>query len=516
MGEALPKFDTTEIEDPKDEPVVNDFSPEKVKGSYLSWLQETEKLENDESDENSEFWRERLNGESAESRRLAGAVRQAIEEMLSNQSASHEAMIVFQNIVTQSHEITRGIFAGEYHEDLTAKGRWSILREFNRELMLVLIPPRIPESFIKCQFILHRFTSNPYYDEQVFDPTKYRPIEPGEVAAGQEKIMSEINLQEYEGKTTNTATALENLIPEAYETKPDYALTVLDIGCGDGRVAIPLAALGHQVNALDISDKMIAGLAARAERFSQDYIEQVGTIHQHGKVATTNSLLNTSIGVFEKINSISDDFERDVENIPEHINGAVGDFFELDQVEYEKRFGSEPADVAIIMWHTFGFAGTHDGELQVLKNIYQNLQPGGRIIIEMPDRNFGPYFEAIAAHYASELGKKRQDPNYKPYPLGTLFDAPSKQEGALTSDSEEVAVPRYLPSNREIQQVMEEAGFSFLKIKNYFVSAKNEQGEVLVIKENMFVAEKPHTKEQLEEMVSQQMQKSDTRPTELE
>ena len=502
MGEALPKFDPTKTEEPKVESTDNDFSPEGVQERYLSWLQETEKLENDESDESSEFWQERLREETVESRRLAGAIGQAIEEMLPNQSAGHEAAMIVQNIVTGSNELARGFFDGEYREDSTAKNRWSILREFNRELIIVLARQRTPASFIKSQDILHRFISSPFYDEQVFDPAKHRPIEPGEIAAGQEKIMSEINLQEYEDKTTNTATALENLISEVYETKPDYSMTVLDIGCGDGRVAIPLAALGHQVNALDISNKMIVGLAARAEQFSKDYIEQVGTIYQHGKVATTNSLLNTSIGVFEKINSVSNDFEQDVESAPEHINGAVGDFFELNQAEYERKFGTKPADVAIIMWHTFGFAGTHDGELQVLNNIFQNLQPGGRIIIEMPDRNFGPYHEAIAAHYASELEKKRQNPDYKPYPLGTLFDAPSKQEGALTSGSETVAVPRYLPSNKEIWQVIEEVGFSFLKIKNYFVSAENEQGEVLIIKENMFVAEKPHTKEQLQEMVA--------------
>lgn len=39
---------------------------------------------------------------------------------------------------------------------------------------------------------------------------------------------------------------------------------VLDFGCGDGRVAIPLAALGYEVTAVDSSQRMLDRLAERA------------------------------------------------------------------------------------------------------------------------------------------------------------------------------------------------------------------------------------------------------------
>jgi 2-polyprenyl-3-methyl-5-hydroxy-6-metoxy-1,4-benzoquinol methylase len=37
----------------------------------------------------------------------------------------------------------------------------------------------------------------------------------------------------------------------------------LDFGCGDGRVAIPLAALGYEVTAVDSSQRMLDRLAER-------------------------------------------------------------------------------------------------------------------------------------------------------------------------------------------------------------------------------------------------------------
>ncbi|MFJ3950309.1 class I SAM-dependent methyltransferase [Streptomyces libani] len=44
---------------------------------------------------------------------------------------------------------------------------------------------------------------------------------------------------------------------------PDGA-KVLDFGCGDGRVAIPLAALGYEMTAVDASQRMLDRLAERA------------------------------------------------------------------------------------------------------------------------------------------------------------------------------------------------------------------------------------------------------------
>lgn len=42
--------------------------------------------------------------------------------------------------------------------------------------------------------------------------------------------------------------------------------SVLDVGCGPGTLAVPLAQKGHRVQAVDFSDAMLAELAAKAEK----------------------------------------------------------------------------------------------------------------------------------------------------------------------------------------------------------------------------------------------------------
>ncbi len=55
------------------------------------------------------------------------------------------------------------------------------------------------------------------------------------------------------------------------EVKPDW--TVLDIGCGPGTLAIPLAQKAKSVTALDISTQMLKNLKINAEKTSLDNIE---------------------------------------------------------------------------------------------------------------------------------------------------------------------------------------------------------------------------------------------------
>lgn len=417
--------------------------------------------------------------ESIRARRLAGEVGLAIQAMLKNQPNDMESSLVAQNIIQSASEIQNKA-ATSSDQIVKSKDVLLQLYELNRELLFFLAQPRTPEGFITGQNWISKYFFDQYYDSRNQSASsEVRPLTPEEVSEGQQEIMKRINLRDYEGKTTNTQVTLENLIPAIYEAAPDTSLTILDIGAGEGRIAIPLAALGHKINALDLSPSMKGAITQRAAEFRDDYL-----YHE------PNELVDTTISTMNKLNARTNDTETDIERITEHIKAQTGNFFNLDRKAYSELFGEQPADVAIIMWHTFGFAGDHDGQLKVLQNIYANLKQGGRIIIEMPDRNFGPYARAVREFHAQELAKKQSDPDYKPLPLGALIDAPSNDNGNLSTSSQSVSAPRYFPSNEEISDVLGEAGFNILDTKNYFVPQQSHQDKTLVIKENLFIAEK--------------------------
>lgn len=64
------------------------------------------------------------------------------------------------------------------------------------------------------------------------------------------------------GLDTAESALVEHFLPEGCR--------VLDLGCGNGRVALALAALGHQVEGLDISPSMIEEARAAAEAAGLD------------------------------------------------------------------------------------------------------------------------------------------------------------------------------------------------------------------------------------------------------
>jgi 2-polyprenyl-3-methyl-5-hydroxy-6-metoxy-1,4-benzoquinol methylase len=55
---------------------------------------------------------------------------------------------------------------------------------------------------------------------------------------------------------------------------PTQGAHIVDLGCGTGNVAIPLAELGYAVTGIDLSDTMLAVAAQKAERTSVEWLEQ--------------------------------------------------------------------------------------------------------------------------------------------------------------------------------------------------------------------------------------------------
>ncbi len=101
--------------------------------------------------------------------------------------------------------------------------------------------------------------------------------------------------------------------------------TVLDLGCGPGRHALPLAASGHTVTAVDTSPTLL------------EHLDQA-----RGKLPI------------------------------EIINADMREFARADAF-----------DLVLVMWTSFGYFEDEADHRRVLAHIHQSLRPGGRLVLDL-------------------------------------------------------------------------------------------------------------------------------------
>jgi SAM-dependent methyltransferase len=107
---------------------------------------------------------------------------------------------------------------------------------------------------------------------------------------------------------------------------------IVDLGCGDGRVAVALAVRGHHVTGLDYSASMLAAARDRAAQFGAD-IELV---------------------------------EADVRAAHQHVTGV---------------------DVALSWYTSFGYFDDTADDLAALESAREALAPGGLLLLELQHRD---------------------------------------------------------------------------------------------------------------------------------
>jgi|GEM_PF-6838180 len=392
---------------------------------------------------------------------LAEAVSRHIGLMLQNQANDLEINLIRENILMSAQKV----LLNPEPDDENLAGRENLIF-INQELNMILGLPPTKEGFIDGQVFMGR-----YLKDNIKSTGGNAEYLVASIINGYLRRLynnESFDLREYEDKTTDTAQTLDHALevieddPYLRVTSDNDFLTIINYGAGGARDSIPFALLGHKVNGIDISARMVAQGQERVMEFQS--MAANGTVDPYKQqIDQVIADHNLSYG------------PEDVAALSQRIDIREGNFSTFSGEQYKKTFG-EPADAAMMMWHTFGFAGDHDGQRQALTNIYDSLRPGGMVIIEMPDRNFGQYARMIRKYHAEHPSE----------PFGAVVDAPSSQPGQVTEQNSANLSPRYFPSREEIETVLQESGFEIEHVRTYFV--RNEDN--LVIKENMYVARK--------------------------
>jgi len=121
-----------------------------------------------------------------------------------------------------------------------------------------------------------------------------------------------------------TADRDVDFIERALDLEPGMA--ILDLGCGQGRHAIPLAERGYRVTGLDLSETMLH----RAQRFAHDHSVRVEWV------------------------------QRRMEDLD----------------------GLGPFDAVVCLFTVWGYYGD-EGDANVLEHIHHVLRPGGRLMLDL-------------------------------------------------------------------------------------------------------------------------------------
>lgn len=101
--------------------------------------------------------------------------------------------------------------------------------------------------------------------------------------------------------------------------------SVLDLGCGPGRHALPLAASGYPVTAVDTSQTLL-----------------------------------------------------------EHLEAARGELpIEIVEADMREFVRAGAYDLVLVMWTSFGYFEDEADHVKVLANIHQSLKPGGRLVLDL-------------------------------------------------------------------------------------------------------------------------------------
>lgn len=276
-----------------------------------------------------------------------------------------------------------------------------------------------------------------------------------------------------EEKTANTTETLRRLFSIIDH---HHYQNVLDLGTGEGRIAIPLAMRGLHVTGIDQVEKKLLSVA---ERLAKE-------VHKTSENGYSWPHLEKLIeeGVIQE-SALNFNYQEVLKNyVP-----LKGNFFQIEEALTQAK-KSETYDLVTFTWHTFCETGTVDNQIGVLKQVYNRLNPGGMVYIEIPDRTVGAYKYALNENL-------RRHPDE---PVGVSRDSTCLRYG-VACVYDETAPPRFFPGRDEIRNLLRSLGFVHVKLDTYLVTSQDNTGKKYIeVKELVITAMKPESKAEAEKV----------------
>lgn len=279
--------------------------------------------------------------------------------------------------------------------------------------------------------------------------------------------------------------------------------TVLDLGTGDGRIAGMLARLGFNVVGLDISQEQLnrgeqrlkeegEGLRGEHERAGLSY-HTLRKLDDESKLParpllddqTTQRHYVTVKGDFDNmlsdINELLTNWDELHPGIDKYAFFNVEPWNEYAFQNPYNQFHDVAFDAAMFNWHTFCEISSADKQQEALRAAMDMLNPGGLLILELPDRGVDPYASLVKEYHDS----------HPESPYGTRQDVYKNGEG----EAEEFT-PRYFPGRSEIVARLQAAGFEINPeedVQTYLITTDDKETgkKRLNAKELFIVAHKP-------------------------
>ncbi len=314
------------------------------------------------------------------------------------------------------------------------------------------VTPDTLESTPEDVFKLIAVSKSLYSDDTV--PTTRRMLQ----------VQETIDLLSLEKKRTNTAETLRIILETIQDLLPEQDLTILEAGTGEGRIAIPLALLGHTVVGTDIN-------ASRLVKTKERMLTLAQALTNEG--ATNNDPLYTLLQQVlppEQIDDIRHRLKKRLQEVPHFTQLPkdiqrellAGDFIHalesqletLTPYSFEAIYEDTP-DLIVAPWNFINFTGSPHKMVTMLNRLSSLVKKDGVVIVEIPDPTTGPYPELIIKHTETHpedlpgIVTAKASPTDKPY-------SPEKQGNR-----------RYFPQLEEFEHYCHLAGLKVLDVKHY-------------------------------------------------